>query len=86
MQKIARSKKNASITVHIPQAVKDRLLGLAEQQRPGQGSSEYVYETLIIPHLVQIESETKIRQKIFELTGNESVDEQHSERNKLSAQ
>ena len=49
----------------MPQFRKEQLMQLAEQQRPGQGASEYVYENLIIPHLKKIENETKIRQKIF---------------------
>lgn len=71
MRQIARGKKDASITVHMPQAVKDCLVGLADCQRAGQGPSEYTFENLIIPHLEQIEYETKVRQKIFGLTGNE---------------
>lgn len=68
---IKRAKKDASATVHMPQVAKDRLVKLAEQQRAGQGASEYILENLIIPHLEQIEHETKVRQKIFDLTGNE---------------
>ncbi len=71
MRQVARGKKDASITVHMPQGVKDRLVGLADCQRAGQGASEYTFENLIIPHLEQIEHETKVRQKIFGLTGNE---------------
>lgn len=62
------NKKNASLTTHMPQFRKEQLMSLAEQQRAGMGASEYVYENLIIPHLEQIEAETKIRQKIFGLT------------------
>ncbi|WP_335987100.1 hypothetical protein [Acinetobacter bereziniae] len=63
-------KKDSSLTTHMPQFRKEQLMKLAEQQRAGQGASEYVYENLIIPHLEQIEHETKIRQKIFGLTEN----------------
>nr|WP_227591461.1 hypothetical protein [Acinetobacter sp. Marseille-Q1620] len=62
------TKKNASLTTHMPLHRKEQLMKLAELQRAGQGASEYVYENLIIPHLEQIEAETKIRQKIFGLT------------------
>lgn len=68
---IKRAKKDASATVHMPQVAKDQLVELAEQQRAGQGASEYIFENLIIPHLQQLEHETKIRQKIFGLTGSE---------------
>lgn len=71
MRQIGRAKKDASATVHMPQVIKDQLVKLAEQERAGMGASEYIFENLIIPHLQQIEAETKIRQKIFNLTGNE---------------
>ncbi len=70
MVQISRMKKSASSTVHMPQIIKDRLALLADHQRSGQGVSEYILENLVIPHLEQLEAETKIKQKIFELTGN----------------
>lgn len=63
----------------MPQFRKEQLMQLAEQQRPGQGASEYVYENLIIPHLKKIEDETKIRQKIFGLTEIDKIGEQRSD-------
>ncbi len=65
------TKKDASLTTHMPQHRKEQLMKLAEQQRAGQGASEYVFEQVIIPHLEKIEAETKIRQKIFGLIGNQ---------------
>jgi hypothetical protein len=71
-----KPKKDASVTIHMPQAIKDQLSGLAEAQRSGQGASEYVFENLIVPHIEQLKAETKIKQKIFGLTGNEKNYEQ----------
>lgn len=73
------TKKDSSLTTHMPQFRKEQLMKLAEQQRPGQGASEYVYENLIIPHLKQIEDETKVRQKIFGLTEIDKIGEQRSD-------
>lgn len=66
-----KPKKDASITIHMPTDHKEQLSSLAEMLRAGQGASEYVYETLIKPHLQQLKAETKIKQKIFGLTENE---------------
>ncbi|WP_436897741.1 hypothetical protein [Acinetobacter gyllenbergii] len=63
-----KPKKDASITIHMPTDHKEQLSSLAEMLRAGQGASEYVYETLIKPHLQQLKAETKIKQKIFGLT------------------
>lgn len=79
MTRQRRPKKDASITMHMPQAIKDQLTGLAEAQRAGQGASEYLFETLIIPHLDQLRAETKIKQKIFGLTGNDKNYEHRSD-------
>lgn len=73
------TKKDVSITTHMPLFRKEQLMQLAEQQRPGQGASEYVYENLIIPHLKKIEDETKVRQKIFGLTEIDKIGEQRSD-------
>lgn len=45
---ISRLKKTASSTVHMPQVVKDRLAGLADLQRSGQGVSEYIEVGLLV--------------------------------------
>lgn len=74
-----KPKKDASITMHMPTDHKEQLTSLAEMQRPGQGASEYVYETLVKPHLQKLKAETKIKQKIFGLTENEKIGEQHSD-------
>lgn len=74
-----KPKKDASITIHMPQSRKDQLAGLAEQQRPGQGASEFAYENIVLPFLKQIEHETKVRQKIFGLTASDKSDEQLSD-------
>lgn len=76
-----RPKKDASATIHMPQAIKDQLTGLAEAQRSGQGASEYIFENLIIPHIEQLKAETKIKQRIFGLVGN---DKNHEHRSDLS--
>lgn len=55
----------------MPQFRKDQLAGLAEQQRAGQGASEFAYENIVLPFLKKIEHETKVRQKIFGLTEND---------------
>lgn len=70
MRKATQLKKDASITVHMPQVIKERLSRLADLQRSGQGVSEHLYENLIIPYLEQLEAETKIKQKIFDLVEN----------------
>lgn len=79
MTRQRRPKKDASITMHMPQAIKDQLAGLAEVQRAGQGASEYIFETLIMPHLDQLRAETKIKQRIFGLTGNDKNYEHRSD-------
>ncbi|VDA17054.1 hypothetical protein BANRA_02550 [Acinetobacter baumannii] len=68
-----KPKKDASITIHMPTDHKEQLASLAEMLRAGQGASEYVYETLIKPHLQQLKAETKIKQKIFGLTENDKT-------------
>lgn len=78
------TKKDSSLTTHMPQFRKEQLMQLAEQQRAGQGASEYVYENLIIPHLKKIEDETKVRQKIFGLTEIDKICEQRSDLSDLS--
>ncbi len=74
-----KPKKNASITVHLPVMDKEQLAGLAEIDRAGQGASEYVYEKLIMPHLLKLKAETKIKQKIFGLTGSDKNHELHTD-------
>lgn len=74
-----RPKKDASITIHMSADHKEQLSSLAEMLRAGQGASEYVYETLIKPHLQQLKAETKIKQKIFGLVENHKNDEQLSD-------
>ncbi|OTT37522.1 hypothetical protein [Acinetobacter pittii] len=74
-----KPKKDASITIHMPTDHKEQLSSLAEMLRAGQGASEYVYETLIKPHLQQLKAETKIKQKIFGLTENDKNHELHSD-------
>lgn len=71
-----KPKKDASITIHMPQFRKDQLAGLAEQQRAGQGASEFAYENIVLPFLKKIEHETKVRQKIFGLTEIDKSDEE----------
>lgn len=60
----------------MPQFRKDQLAGLAEQQRAGQGASEFAYENIVLPFLKKIEHETKVRQKIFGLTEIDKSDEE----------
>lgn len=60
----------------MPQFRKDQLAGLAEQQRAGQGASEFAYENIVLPFLKEIEHETKVRQKIFGLTESDKSDEE----------
>lgn len=68
---IRRLKKDASVSLHMPQSIKDQLVKLAELERAGLGAGEYIVENLVIPYLVKLEVETKARQKIFNLTENE---------------
>jgi hypothetical protein len=74
-----KPKKDASITIHMPTDHKEQLSSLAEMLRAGQGASEYVYETLIKPHLQQLKAETKIKQKIFGLTENDKNHEHRAD-------
>ncbi|ALH95690.1 hypothetical protein [Acinetobacter equi] len=74
-----KTKKDASVTIHMPQFRKDQLTGLAEQQRAGQGASEFIFETIVMPYLQKVEHETKVRQKIFGLTENYKNDEHRTD-------
>ena len=63
-------KKDAAITLHLPQRMKDQLARLATHERIGMGEGEYVMG-LVMTHLQTREAEAKVMQEIFCLKGND---------------
>lgn len=62
-------KKDAAVTLHMPQRVKEQVAQLAHHSRVGMGEGEYVMQ-LLMAHLDGLEAQAKVMQDIFNLKGN----------------
>lgn len=63
-------KKDAAVTLHIPEEYKEYLEGLADLHRSGMGAGEYIRELLVMPHIQDEIHTTKVKSEIFGLIGN----------------